>query len=537
MQNKSINKPSPDSTTSQTETDSEIQEYLSTSERRRRLFPRAALVGLGAGLVAALFRATLNGADAVRNQLLIWSHHFPVFGWIFPILFSMAGAIASVMLVRRFAPEASGSGIPHLEAVMHRLRTLNWKRVLPVKFIAGALAIGGGLALGREGPTVQMGASIGDAVSRWTKLSPGERRTLIAAGGGAGLAAAFNAPLAGVIFVLEEIRRDFHPIVFGAAFVAAAIADIVVRFLFGGVPVFAIPNYPTPPLASLPIFAILGVLAGLLGVAFNRALLGTMDLFTGLQNHLGLGIVATVGAIAGLISWFSPIAVGDGHALAEVILAGEFALAAIPLFFIIRFLLSISSYATGTAGGIFAPLLALGALLGLAIGQITHFFAPAIVPVPAVFAVVGMAAYFAAIVRAPLTGIVLIVEMTGDYQQMLPLLVTCFCAYAVAELLKDLPIYEALLERDLTRDPTHISLKEPMVIELEIERHAPFAGKEVRMLGLPSGVVLIRCFEAGREFVPIASTRLKAHTQITAVIAPEAAHGLAILRRGCKGKK
>ena len=180
--------------------------------------------------------------------MLIWAHHFPVFGWIFPILFSVAGAIASVMLVRRYAPEASGSGIPHLEAVMHRLRTLNWKRVLPVKFIAGALAIGGGLALGREGPTVQMGASIGDAVSRWTKLSPGERRTLIAAGGGAGLAAAFNAPLAGVIFVLEEIRRDFHPIVFGAAFVAAAIADIVVRFLFGGVPVFAIPNYPTPPL-------------------------------------------------------------------------------------------------------------------------------------------------------------------------------------------------------------------------------------------------------------------------------------------------
>ena len=288
------------------------------------MFPRAALVGLGAGLVAALFRATLNGADAVRNQLLIWSHHFPVFGWIFPILFSMAGAIASLMLVQRYAPEASGSGIPHLEAVMHRLRTLNWKRVRPVKFIAGALAIGGGLALGREGPTVQMGASIGDTVSRWTKLSPGEKRTLIAAGGGAGLAAAFNAPLAGVIFVLEEIRRDFHPIVFGAAFVAVAIADIVVRFLFGGVPVFAIPNYPTPPLASLPIFAILGILAGLLGVAFNRALLGTMDLFAGLQSRLGLGIVAAVGAIAGLIGWFSPIAVGDGHALAEIVLAGEF---------------------------------------------------------------------------------------------------------------------------------------------------------------------------------------------------------------------
>jgi chloride channel protein, CIC family len=182
-------------------------------------------------------------------------------------------------------------------------------------------------------------------------------------------------------------------------------------------------------------------------------------------------------------------------------------------------------------------LLALGSLLGLAIGQIAHSFAPTIVPEPAVFAVVGMAAYFAAIVRAPLTGIVLIIEMTGNYQQMLPLLVACFCAYAVAELMKDLPIYEALLERDLIRDGAHISLKEPMVIDLEIERGAPFVGKEVRMLGLPSGVVLIRCVEAGREFVPIASTRLEAHTRITAVIAPEAADGLAILRRGSKGKK
>ena len=190
---------------------------------------------------------------------------------------------------------------------MHRLRTLGWERVLPVKFVAGALAIGGGLALGREGPTVQMGASVGAAVSSWLKVAPREQRSLIAAGGGAGLAAAFNAPLAGVIFVLEEIQRDFHPIVFGAAFLAAAIADIVVRLLSGGRPVFAIPNYPTPPLASLPIFALLGIFAGLLGVAFNRGLLKTMDLFGRLQGPWKLGIVAVVGAIIGLISWFSPI--------------------------------------------------------------------------------------------------------------------------------------------------------------------------------------------------------------------------------------
>ena len=199
-----------------------------------------------------------------------------------------------------------------------------------------------------------------------------------------------------------------------------------------------------------------------------------------------------------------------------------------------RFFLTISSYATGAAGGIFAPLLALGALLGLAIGQMAHASWPAVVPEPAVFAVVGMAAYFTAIVRAPLTGIVLIVEMTGNYNQMLPLLVSCFCAYAVAEYLKDLPIYEALLERDLSRDGSHVSLKEPMVTDLIVETDSLFAGRLVRDLGLPAGCVLIRCLENGHEFVPTALTRLEPHMRITAVIAPQAADGLAILRKGCK---
>jgi CIC family chloride channel protein len=363
---------------------------------------------------------------------------------------------------------------------------------------------------------------------------------LIAAGAGAGLAAAFNAPLSGLIFVLEEVRRDFHPTVFGSAFIAAAVSDIVIRLSSGAFPVFSIPNYPTPPMESLPMFAILGVLAGLLGVAYNRGLLGTMDWFDRLQSQsaLGaLGVAAAVGALVGLVGWFAPLMIGGGHSLAETVLAGQFALAAIPLWFLMRFVLTLTSYSTGTAGGIFAPLLALGALLGLAIGEIGHLVTPAAVPIPAVFAVVGMAAYFAAIVRAPLTGIALIVEMTGNYQQMLPLLVSCFCAYAVAEWLKDLPIYEALLERDLIRDHAHTILKEPIVIELEVEQRAPFVGREVRNLGLPAGCVLVRGLEDGREFVPTATTRLEPHMHITALIAPEASKGLDLLRYGCKGKR
>ena len=187
--------------------------------------------------------------------------------------------------------------------------------------------------------------------------------------------------------------------------------------------------------------------------------------------------------------------------------------------------------------GIFTRLLVLGAFLLLAIGQIAHYVAPSIVTVPAVFAVVGLAAYFTAIVRAPPIGTLLIIEMTGSYEQMLPLLVSSFCAYAVAEGLKDLPIYEALLERDLVRNQPTISLKEPIVAEFEIEQDAPFDGKEVRTLGLPPGCVLVRCIDDGRETVPTASTRLEAHMKITVVIAPEVTYGLATLRAGCKAKR
>jgi CIC family chloride channel protein len=516
---------------------SEIQEYLDIRQQRRWIFPRAALVGAFAGAVALMFRAILTGADALRNGLIAWAQSMPLWGWIFPILFSGLGAVASVALARRYAPETSGSGIPHLEAVLHRFSKLEWKRVLPIKFIGGILSIGGGMALGREGPTVQMGGAVGDAVSRLLKVSPRERLTLISAGAGAGLAAAFNAPLSGLIFVLEEVRRDFQPIVFGAVFIAAAISDIVTRIGEGQFPVFTVPSYPMLPLSSLPIFALLGIIAGLLGVLFNRTLLLAIKLYARLPDRFVLPAAAVTGGAIGLVGWFSPLALGSGHSLAETALTNNLILASIPVFFVIRFLMTTTSYGTGAPGGIFAPLLVLGALIGLATGQISHSLAPDIVPNPAVFAVVGMAAYFAAIVRAPLTGIMLIVEMTGNYAQMLPLLVACFCAYAVAEFLKDLPIYEALLERDLKRVRGKFRFEKPVVVDFTVQANAPFVGREVRSLGLPSGCILVRCSDGKREWVPKANTRLDLHMRITAVVAPEAAHALEIMRQGCEARE
>jgi chloride channel protein, CIC family len=512
---------------------SEIQEYLDVSQQRRWIFPKAALVGAGAGITALLFRAALTEADALRNNLLIWAHSLPFLGWLFPIVLTMLGAGISIAITRRYAPETSGSGIPHLEAVLRRFRKMDWKRVLPVKFFGGIISIGSGLALGREGPTVQMGGAVGDGISRLLKVSERERLTLISAGAGAGLAAAFNAPLSGLIFVLEEVRRDFQPIMFGATFVAAVIADIITRVGSSQFPVFNVPSYAMLPLSSLPIFALLGILAGLLGVLFNRGLLATVNLYGRIPERFAIPAAAVTGGVIGLVGWFSPILLGSGNSLAESVLQGKVLLSIIPIYFVIRFLLTTSSYGTGAPGGIFAPLLVLGALLGLGVGQISHSFAPDVVPIPAVFAVVGMAAYFTAIVRAPLTGIMLIVEMTGNYSQMLPLLVSCFCAYAVAEFLKELPIYEALLERILKTEGETPVLNEPAVVEFIVQPGSRFSGRQVSTLGLPPGCILIRCSDGKREWVPKANTRLESHMHITAVIAPEAANSLEILREGC----
>lgn len=513
---------------------SEIDEYLSISQQFKRLLPRAVVVGVAAGLAAIGFRAALAAATAVRLALLGWAHHWPALGWLLPVAIGALGAGSSVFLVRSYAPEARGSGIPHIKAVLHRLDTLRWRRVLVVKFIGGVLAIGSGLALGREGPTVQIGAAAGDAVARGLKALSRERLTLTAAGAGAGLAAAFNAPLAGLVFVLEEVQRDFRPIVFATAFIAAAVADILARVASGQLPVFTVPSYPIPPLTTLPIFALLGIVSGGLGIAFNRGLLSGLDLFARCKGRNRLLAAAMVGAGVGLVSWFYPFMVGSGHELAELALAGNLALVAIPGIFVLRYLLTVGSYGTSAPGGIFLPLLVLGSLLGLGTGLLAQQAAPEVVTRPEIFAVVGMAAFFTAIVRAPLTGIVLILEMTGNYNQMLPLLVSCFCAYAVAEYFHDLPIYEALLARDLKRRGLVHRVTEPMVLELTVEPGAPFVGRRVRELGLPTGCILVRCREGGREWVPTADTRLEPHLRITAVISPEATDAEAMLRLGCE---
>ena len=301
----------------------ELKSFLRSHEQRRRQLPRALLVGLFAGLVAVAFRATLTEVEALRDRIVEYSRlHW---AWCFglPPLMGALGAAVAVGLTRRFAPEASGSGIPHVKAVLHGLRDLRWARVILVKFVGGISGIGGGLALGREGPTIQMGAAVGKMVSGWFSSTPRERRTLIAAGSGAGLAAAFNAPVSGLIFVLEEMERNFSQGVFAVTLIASAVADVTTRLLLGQLPVFHVEVASIPSLTALPVALVLGAIAGVLGVAFNRGLVWSLSSFDRLRDLPPAVIGAAVGSVVGVVALVAPGSVGGGNRLIERILAGE----------------------------------------------------------------------------------------------------------------------------------------------------------------------------------------------------------------------
>ena len=421
---------------------------LGTEEvRRRHILAKALVVGLVAGLLACAFRLALQCAERTRIGWLVALPAGERIG--LAVLLGAAGGGVGLWLVRRFAPDASGSGIPQLKGFLLGERDMNWRRILPVKFFAGVFGIGGGFALGREGPTIQMGGATGLMVSEWFRVKPGEgeRKALIAAGAGAGLAAAFNAPLAGVVFVLEELAGNFTQVIFVAAFLASVTADVVGRVLTGENPVFALHHMPAPTVHAVPAALALGLVCGLGGVIFNRGLLLSLDLYGKLSRWPAWTVGALAGAAVGLASGLYPGVAGSGGGLAERALAGEIALRWLPVRLAARFLLTMGSYGTGAAGGIFAPLLVLGALGGLAFGRVAHLVAPAWAAQPEVFAVIGMGGLLTAIVRAPLTGIVLMIELTGVYDFMLPLLVCSLAAYGVAEALGDMPIYEALRER------------------------------------------------------------------------------------------
>jgi chloride channel protein, CIC family len=407
----------------------------------------APIAGAAAGILGVLFRLALARADRLRDEFVARTHGQNIAGFLLVVTACASATAIAAWLVRRFSPDASGSGIPHVEAVLTGRAPQAPSILIPVKFLGGLLAIGAGLALGREGPSVQMGASVSHLVGKIFRRNWADCRVLLAAGAGAGLATAFNAPIAGAIFVLEELVRRFEPRIAIVALGASSAAITVARLFLGAAPDFHVRALAFPGNATKVLFFVLGLLAGLAAIAYNHAILGAIAAVDRLRRWPVELRAALIGAAVGALAWFAPGLVGGGDPITQRTLEGIGTLAMIPLLFSLRFGLGAVSYAAATPGGLFAPLLVLGAQLGLFFGLGCQLLFSGLRIQPEAFAVVGMAAFFAGVVRAPLTGIVLVTEMTGNVTMLLPMIGGCFAAMLVTTILRNPPIYDSLSER------------------------------------------------------------------------------------------
>ena len=428
-----------------------LHRFVAAERRNLPLLFWSLVVGLLAGALGGGFRLVLEFLMRQRDLLWVWASKHHDYSFWLPALFTGLMLTVSLFLVRRFAPETGGSGVQEMEGALDGLRPVRWHRVIPVKFFAGLFSLGGGLVLGREGPTIQMGGAVGAMLARLSRSSTFNRHCLIAAGAAAGLSAAFNAPLAGILFVLEEMRPQFkfNFLSFQGVMVASALSDIVVRAMTSQAPVLSTPPFPWPPLSSLWIFVVFGAIFGLFGFLFNFFLLRLLDFIGSWKGAWRAMTGILVGGGLGLLGAFIPSALGGGYEVIPAALKFGFAPAFLILLFFLRFGTTLVSYGTGAPGGIFAPMLALGTLFGIWFGENVVIFAPGLISHPGIFAVAGMGALFSATVRAPLTGIALAIEMTGNYSQILPLILTCMSASLVAQGLGGRPIYTSLLQRTL----------------------------------------------------------------------------------------
>jgi chloride channel protein, CIC family len=412
----------------------------------------ALAVGAMTGVAGAVFRIALERADRLRDAVIAWAHTHSLGGFLVVVLACAIAPAIAAWLVRSFSPHASGSGIPHVEAVLEGQIPPAPFGLVPVKFIGGILAIGSGLALGREGPSVQIGAGIAYFTSRMCRCNWPDCRVLLAAGAGAGLATAFNSPIAGAVFVLEELVRRFEHRIAIAALAASFTAIAVGRLFLGDAPDFVVDALNPTGAGGRALFLVLGAIAGLLAVAYNRTLLAMLaaaERFAGVPVELR---AALIGIVVGVLAWFAPELVGGGDNITQNALTGHDALWFVIAAFLIRFALGPLSYASATPGGLFAPLLVVGAQSGLLFGVACQFLFPDLGVPREAYALVGMAAFFTGVVRAPVTGIVLVTEMTANVSLLLPMLGAAFVAMLVPTLLRDAPIYDSLRELTLRKE-------------------------------------------------------------------------------------
>lgn len=405
----------------------------------------AFLVGLGTGLASVVFGILINAIIDVR----LWSQ--ATFGDALGLFMIMGAAgLLGGYLISRWSQETRGSGIPQvMEAIALRSGFIR-ARVIPFKIINTSLTVGAGGSAGREGPIVQIGGAIGSVIGRWMHLSESQVQALVACGAAAGISATFNAPIAGAIFALEVIYGRFATQYFGAVVISSVTGGVVGRVFIGEEPAFTVPSYPLHSIAEIPVYILLGIIAAVFAVFFIKVRYGFEDVFGRFKIHPAL--IAAIGMllVAGLAQLpAGELMLGSGFSIIDVVINRDFQypISLVAVMLVLKAIATSITLGSGNSGGVFAPSLFMGATLGGLIGRIGNTIMPNVVIDPGAYAIVGMAAFFSGVARAPMTAIIIVFEMSNDYQLILPLMLATVLATFLAEWRVPDSIYMLQLKR------------------------------------------------------------------------------------------
>lgn len=482
------------------------------------LIIRGIEVGLSAGLISVLYRFLLSCAESGMQAVTQSIKGSPIETALWLAALALLGAF--VALIIKWEPLASGSGIPQIAGEIKGYISPNWLRVCAAKLVGGTASIFAGLSLGREGPSIQLGGMAAKGIAEFTKADKTTKLRMISSGGGAGLAAAFNAPLAGIMFVLEELQHTFDKAILCMGVVACVTADFVSKIFFGQNTVF---NYETEniPLRYYWLLVILGLLLGVLGACYNTVMIFFQDIFKKCKKLPRWTKICAVFIISGVVVLCVPQLAGGGHTMVEFLLKEHPTVPVMLFLLVAKFLFSAVSFGSGAPGGIFFPLLILGTYTGAIFGDAAISLLNLSGDIWEDFVVVSMAGLFASIVRSPITGIILVFEMTGNIDNLLPLTVVSILSYAVANLIGVSPIYTSLLERMLPSDgeePSVPSRAEKVLHTLVLPTGSPVDGRRIGDIDWGKHCVIVSVERDENPMTPKGDTVLKSGDEIVLLI-------------------
>ncbi|MDR0636822.1 MAG: ClC family H(+)/Cl(-) exchange transporter [Treponema sp.] len=411
------------------------------------------LIGFVAGSVTVAFRYVLGQTEKLRVHL--YTNVFrasPLWLVVWAVFLTLLGLFLGWAI--KVMPMIRGSGVPQVKGVLLGHCQMRWIKELPLKILTSALGLGAGLSLGRGGPSLQIASYVGLGMFPLFHRSKEEEKILLVAASSVGIAATFSAPLAGVLFALEELWPSFSPLLIASAMAASLSAKATVALFLGLEPVFSFTSIISLPLQNMHWVVLLGIACAILGDVFKRALYLSMDAYT--RFNIPLMLRPLIPLLLSIPLGLCLLDVlGGGHSLIEAIAHNAYSLRLLLLFFACKLVFTAICHGSGTSGGIFFPLLACGALVGAAMGEALELSGFISDSQKLNFIILGMAAFFTSVVKTPIIGIVLILEMSGNFSDMGNLVLACLSAFGMSKLIKSRPVYSILLERMLPLPKTH----------------------------------------------------------------------------------